>query len=56
MRLDPEHDGAVCTPYVEGYDDEGEPIIRWEWDKCPDCGHPGAHHHDENGRQGVRCG
>ena len=42
---------AVCTSYNG---ENGETL--WEWSRCPDCGHPGAHHHDENGRSGVRCG
>lgn len=50
--------GAVATPYVEGYDPQtDEPIIYWEWNICPDCGKKGAHHRDPvTGRGGIRCG
>jgi ribosomal protein S27AE len=42
---------AVSTPYVG---EDGR--IYWEWSHCPDCGVKHAHHHDKNGRGGVRCG
>jgi hypothetical protein len=42
---------AVATPYI-GADGK----TRWEWNYCPDCGREGAHHHDKDGRGGVRCG
>jgi ribosomal protein S27AE len=45
-------DAAVATPYL---DEDGETVL-WEWNRCPDCGHPNAHHHDKDGRGGVRCG
>lgn len=42
---------AISTPYV----DEGGNTC-WEWNYCPDCGRKNAHHHDKNGRGGIRCG
>jgi hypothetical protein len=47
---------AVATPYVAGEDVNGEPVIHWEWNYCPDCGVTGAHEHNGEPVNGVRCG
>jgi hypothetical protein len=48
-------DQAICTPYIDPDDPKREAVL-WEWNYCPDCGRKHAHHHDENGRRGIRCG